>query len=51
MVYERIFKKLEKENILKFIDILKIGPSLANVKNLSAQWEKYKDEFYRFEIY
>lgn len=40
----------EKDKILLLIDILKKGPTLADVKDVEVIWEKYKGEFKEFYI-
>ncbi|HML05176.1 MAG TPA: acylphosphatase [Methanobacterium sp.] len=40
----------EKENVNKLIEIVKKGPSHANVTDLKIEWLEYKGEFKDFQI-
>lgn len=40
----------EKDNIEKFIEWCKKGPSLAKVERVDVSFEEYKGEFQSFEI-
>lgn len=40
----------EKVNLLKFLDILKQGPPLSDVKKVDAKWEDYKNEYNDFLV-
>ena len=46
---EAIFEG-KKEDVDRIIDIVKKGPSHANVTNLEIEWQEYKDEFKDFQI-
>jgi acylphosphatase len=40
----------DKDKILQLIDLLKKGPSLADVKEVKVFWEEYKGDFKNFSI-
>lgn len=40
----------EKENLLKFLEVLKKGPSLSQVKKVDATWENYTGKHQGFSV-
>lgn len=40
----------EKENLLKFLEELKKGPSLSQVKKIDAKWEEKTDKYNDFSV-
>ena len=40
----------EKDKLLQFVDLLKQGPMLSDVKKVDIIWEEYKGEFSNFSV-
>lgn len=40
----------EEENLKKFVDWSRRGPSLARIDKVDISWQDYKGEFDRFDI-
>jgi acylphosphatase len=40
----------EKDKILQFLELIKVGHQFADVKNFEAKWEEYKQEFMDFDV-
>lgn len=41
----------EKENLLKLLELLKKGPSMARVERVDFSFGEFKNEFIDFEVY